>query len=71
MEKVYKILRIDEQDFGCEGRPDGAEPMVDVTLQAPDGTKQIFEEKDALLYERNINEKDNVIIEDGHLSKRI
>mgnify|MGYP000458916198 FL=1 len=25
-------MRIDEPDFGCEGRPDGVEPMAKVTL---------------------------------------
>ena len=25
--KRYKIVRIDEADYGCEGRPDGEEAM--------------------------------------------
>ena len=25
-EQIYKIIRIDEDDFGCEGRPEGQEP---------------------------------------------
>ena len=29
-EQIYKIIRIDEDDFGCEGRPEGQEPMVRV-----------------------------------------
>lgn len=28
----YLVMRIDEPDFGCEGRPDGVEPMAKVTL---------------------------------------
>ena len=26
-EQIYKIIRIDEDDFGCEGRPEGQDPM--------------------------------------------
>lgn len=33
-EQIYKIIRIDEEDFGCEGRPEGQEPMVRVVLEA-------------------------------------
>ena len=32
-EQIYKIIRIDEDDFGCEGRPEGQEPMVRVVLE--------------------------------------
>ena len=33
MEESYLVVNIEEQDFGCEGRPDGMETMVDVVLQ--------------------------------------
>lgn len=36
---VYRVVRIDEPDFGCEGRPDGAEPMAKVYLESEDGEK--------------------------------
>lgn len=69
MKEIYRVIRIDEQDFGCEGRPDDAQPMVDVTLRAKDGTEQIFQEKDILLYQREIEEGDAVLVEERHLQK--
>ena len=33
---LYLVKKITEEDFGCEGRPDGYEPMVRVDLRAVD-----------------------------------
>ncbi len=49
---IYTILEIDEPDFGCEGLPDGAEPMCRVTLQSENGEKRTVQLADALLYAR-------------------
>lgn len=65
MEESYLVVNIEEQDFGCEGRPDGMETMVDVVLQKKDGTKIRIEEKDKRLYELDINEGDSVFLQDG------
>ncbi|MEE1247640.1 MAG: 8-oxo-dGTP diphosphatase [Lachnospiraceae bacterium] len=69
MEKSYLIVSIEEQDFGCEGRPDGMEAMVDVVLQKTDGTKIRIEEKDKRLYELDIKEGDSVFWQDGRIYK--
>lgn len=65
----YKVLRIEEEDFGCEGRPDHMEPMVDVILVNEKEETFRFQEKDQLLYQRKINEGDFVFIENNHLKK--
>lgn len=64
MKKIkYKVVHIYEEDFGCEGRPDGYTPMVEVYL-SPQGTEETSERKilqeDAWLYEQNIKEGDLV-----------
>lgn len=33
-ETRYKIIRIDEEDYGCEERPDDYVPMVSVLVKA-------------------------------------
>jgi len=56
-QKQYRILRIDEPDFGCEGRPDGAVPMAKVTLRSvQDGTRTKTEIADGYLYQEEIDE---------------
>ena len=57
---IYKVLRIEEPDFGCEGVPDGYEPLMEVKLQARDGRIFSQKEKDSALYERQI-EEDNFV----------
>lgn len=34
----YRVVRIDEADFGCEELPEGYERPVELTLEAGDGT---------------------------------
>lgn len=57
MEKKYCVLRIEEPDFGCEGRPEGQAVMDRVFLREDgvEGETVIFME-DSLLYEREIAE---------------
>lgn len=50
---IYTILEIEEPDFGCEGLPDGAEPMCRVVLQSESGEKRAVQLADALLYARD------------------
>lgn len=59
-----KIIRIDEPDFGCEGRMDEQIVLDRVTLQTASG--EIFETKaeDAWLYTMEINEGDLVEVEE-------
>ena len=54
-EQVYKIIRIDEEDFGCEGRPEGQEPMVRVVLEAETGETTIVMMEDSLMYARKLD----------------
>ena len=54
-EQIYKIIRIDEEDFGCEGRPEGQEPMVRVVLEADTGETMIVMMEDALMYTRKLD----------------
>lgn len=34
----YRVVRIEEQMYGCEELPEGAEVCCDVTVEAADGT---------------------------------
>lgn len=68
--KIYKVTRIEEMDFGCEGRPEGTETMVSVFLEDEDGKVQIIRHSDPLLYEREIDEGTEVYLQDGTLYKR-
>lgn len=64
MEKTYRVIRINEPDFGCEGRPEG-EVMIDkVLLEDADGVETTVEADDYLLYLRDINEDDLVILDE-------
>lgn len=47
MLETFNVLRIDEPDFGCEGRPDGME-VKDVLLKSNyTGQEMSVQEKDA------------------------
>lgn len=51
-------MRIDEPDFGCEGRPDGVEPIAKVTLLKLKSEEEIqLEIPDAELYRKEIVEE--------------
>ena len=70
MLETYTVLRIDEPDFGCEGRPDGIEPVDRVLLKKGSNGEEIFvKERDALLYEMDINEGDELFLVEGELKK--
>ena len=57
----YLVMRIDEPDFGCEGRPDGVEQMAKVTLLKLNSEEEIqLEIPDAELYQKEINEGNEV-----------
>ena len=36
----YRVVRIEEQMYGCEELPEGAEVCCDVTAEAADGTRK-------------------------------
>lgn len=58
--KKYKVLQIIEEDYGCEGIPDGKEPMCHVLLQEEDGLECWKMLPDSLLTEKNIQEEDRI-----------
>ena len=48
MLETFNVLRIDEPDFGCEGRPDGMEVKDNVLLKSNyTGEEMTVREKDA------------------------
>ena len=67
----HLVMRIDEPDFGCEGRPEGVEPMAKVTLMKLKSEEEIqLEISDAELYRKEINEGSEVAVSpDGIMIK--
>lgn len=63
MEKTYIITRIDEADFGCEGRQPGQAVLDSVWLTDEAGTVSIIKQEDQMLYDRDLNEGDKVIFD--------
>lgn len=59
---IYTITRIDEADFGCEGRPEGYIPMVIVYLEDEYGGAEVIEMEDAQMYHRALDEGSQVVI---------
>ena len=68
---TYYVTRIEEPDFGCEGRPEGQEIKDKVFLKEETTEKEtILFMEDKLLYERDIDEGSKVVInQDGRLQK--
>lgn len=61
----YKVLRIDEDiDFGCEEHREGSPVMAVVTLQDEEGNEIRMRQPDQMLYDRDINEGDVVVLDD-------
>lgn len=70
MLETFNVLRIDEPDFGCEGRPDEMAVKDNVLLKSNyTGEEMTVREKDARLYELDINEGDQVFLIDGEMRK--
>lgn len=60
-----KVIRIEEPDFGCEGRMEGAPVMDKVILRKIGSTEEFtMKEDDAYLYELGIWEGDVVEVSD-------
>lgn len=52
----YEVTEIEEPDFGCEGRPEGAVPMAKVTLRSVfENTVIKVEIADSYLYQKEID----------------
>lgn len=46
---MYTVERIEELDFGCEGRPEGRKDMVRVFLKGENGEEESLKVEDAWL----------------------
>lgn len=67
---TYKVINIFEQDFGCEGLPDGQEYSVNVILENLETKERItITQVDSELYKKNINIKDIVSFDGKTISK--
>ena len=52
----WMVKRIQEDDFGCEERPDDARTQVLVTLADENGQERLIRVDDEWLYENGIDE---------------
>ena len=66
---VYRVLRIDEQLYGCEELPEGQPVLCDVLLEDAEGSRRVLAYPDAELTRLNINEGDSVTLT-GHTLAR-
>lgn len=69
MAEKYRVLKIYEDDFGCEERAENYEPQVIVIIENPDGKEMSVKQSDIWMYEQGIDEGDEVILRDGRLEK--
>lgn len=70
METTYRILRIEEQMYGCEELPAGQPVLCDVTLADPAGERRILPYPDKELTRLGIDEGSMVVLTaDGTLKK--
>lgn len=53
----YRVVRLEEQMYGCEELPEGAEVCCDVTVEAADGTRKTLSCPDAELTRQGIDEE--------------
>ena len=66
----YRVLRIDEQLYGCEELPAGQPVLCDVTLADPAGERRTLPYPDRELTYLGIDEGDTVcLLPDGTLHK--
>lgn len=70
MREKYKVTEICEMDFGCEGRPEGMEDLVQVRLCSAAGESITVQVSDIGLYEQNITEGSEVFLIDGKTENR-
>ena len=63
------VKSIIEEDFGCEGRPEGYEPKCRVTLRDFSGNEMEVDVKDSDLYSKNINVGDQVHFDGDEIIK--
>jgi len=65
----YRVVCIEEQMYGCEELPAGAQVCCDVVVEAADGTRHTIACPDAELTKRGIDEGDEVLWDGTTLRK--
>ncbi len=65
----YRVLRIDEQLYGCEELPEGQPVCCDVLLEDAAGNRRVIAYPDAALTALDIQEGDTVSLADHKLHK--
>ncbi len=66
----YRVIRIDEQLYGCEELPEGQPVLCDVTLEDAAGVRITVPFADKSLTDMDINDGDTVaVLPDGALKK--
>ena len=70
-EQEYTILQIQEDDYGCEERPDEAKKTVLVRLKDAEKNERMVRQEDDWLYEQGIDEGDLVVFTENHLYKKM
>ena len=58
--KTVTVLQILDEDYGCEGVPDGEEPMCRVLVQGKDSTEKWLKIPDSYLTKNVIHEGDSI-----------
>lgn len=67
-ENILIVKDIIEEEFGCEGRPEGKAAMVTIVVEDKEGKEQHIRMADKLAYERKIEVGDRAFLEeDGTL----
>lgn len=69
-ELQYTILQIQEDDYGCEERQEGAKKTVLVRLRDEDENERMIRQEDDWLYEQEIDEGDLVVLTENKLYKK-
>ena len=65
----YKILRIDEQMYGCEEPPADQPILCDVLLESADGNRTLLTYPDEALTRLAVREGDTVELLNGQIHK--
>lgn len=69
MSNLYKVVDIEEPDFGCEGLPEHMERMDKVTMKNAENKMQTLNVADKYLYEQSIDVGDMVNYINGSIQK--
>lgn len=67
----YKVTKIWEADYGCEGIPEGKKPEVQVFFEADDGQTVCRRIEDDYLYTAQIQVGDCVELTENTLPRKV